>query len=299
VRKSALNTPINVAHDTKRRFFRNVDLQKIPVVRTLREFFIARSRTDFVDNVHGHKMFLDDRDSLGLSWHNTFEPAETALFQREVKPGDTVVDIGANIGYFTLLFARLVGETGRVYAFEPDPENFALLTKNLNVNGYQNVRAFNEAVSDANGTLHLYRSNENRGDHRIYDSGDGRAPVTVRAVRLDDRLAGDGGPVHFIKMDIQGAEGLALKGMRNVLKRNSHLTLVTEFWPNGIKRSGIEPNVFLSTLQEEGFALQRIDKKSLRLIETDAEWLLNKQVYEGDMDFVNLVCRKGGGHAAL
>ncbi len=90
--------------------------------------------------------------------------------QNLIKPGQTVIDVGANIGYYnTLQFAKLVGPTvSRVYAFEPDPDNFALLRKNVAQNGYANVVCIQKAVSDQTSKLKLFRNSQNHGDHRIY-----------------------------------------------------------------------------------------------------------------------------------
>src|SRR5437867_3185244 len=92
--------------------------------------------------VRGHWMHLDPTDSVvspTLRHFGVFEPFETQLVQQMVRPGDVVLDVGANIGYYTLIFAELVGEQGHVYAFEPDPRNFAFLAKNVHSNRYRNV----------------------------------------------------------------------------------------------------------------------------------------------------------------
>src|SRR5262249_36832247 len=106
--------------------------------------------------VLGHRMRLDTCDSLELSIHGIYEPAETRFVEANVPRGGCVLDIGANIGYYTLLFARAVGPAGRVFAFEPEPENFDLLRQNVRSNGYENVRMENLAVADENGWLNLF-----------------------------------------------------------------------------------------------------------------------------------------------
>ncbi|MDQ3242738.1 MAG: FkbM family methyltransferase [Gemmatimonadota bacterium] len=134
-------------------------------------------------------MYLDPVDSLLLSMRGIYEPAETALVQQLVGPGSTVLDIGANIGYYTLQFAELVGASGRVIAFEPDPANFELLARNTQLNGYLNVTLVQRAASNTAGILNLHRSITNWGDSRIFDSHDGRSTVEIASLRLDDHLA--------------------------------------------------------------------------------------------------------------
>src|SRR4030042_4007070 len=89
------------------------------------------------------------------------------LFKQLAKEGDTVVDIGAHIGYYTLLAARIVGDTGKVYAFEPDPANHDVLVGNIKLNGFQNVVTVRKAISDKNGQIELYLNEKNTGGHSI------------------------------------------------------------------------------------------------------------------------------------
>lgn len=204
--------------------------------------------------VQGHRMVLDPNDSLMLSVREVYEPTETAFFLRSIKPGQTVVDVGANIGYYTLLLARAVGPEGRVYAFEPEPRNFEILRQNVALNGYRNVVLENAAVSSAVGALDLFVNEKNLGDHQAYDSGEGRARVTVRSVTLDDYLE-NGRPVDFVKMDIQGWEAAALAGMRATLEANPDVVLVSEVWPKGMRAAGFDPASYLGELEALGFHL--------------------------------------------
>jgi len=209
--------------------------------------------------VEGHLIWVDPLDTLDLISKGTYEPFSVELATARLQPGDVVVDIGANIGHHSLCFARAVGPQGRVYCFEPDPENHALLKRNAQANGYGNVIAEQKAVSDRTGTLRLYQSDENRGDHRIFDPHDGRASVEVATVRLDDYFAEQDGPISLIKMDIQGAKYAALQGMRGLIERNPGVCLLIEFWPWGLKGAGVDPADFLTALLRLGFTLREVD----------------------------------------
>lgn len=184
---------------------------------------------------------------------------EAGIYRSRVKPGMTVVEIGANLGFFTLLFSGLAGERGRVLAFEPDPENFRLLEKSSA--GRANVRCRRAAVSDRVGTLNLYLSGENRGDHRVYDCGDGRLRVETPAVSLDEEL-GPGGRADFIKMDIQGAEYKALLGMERTIRNSPALDMLCEFTPGLIRKAGDSPERLLEKFTECGFSLSYLDEDS-------------------------------------
>ncbi|RMH20528.1 MAG: FkbM family methyltransferase [Acidobacteria bacterium] len=238
--------------------------------------------------IAGHRLTLDPHDSLGLSLR-PYEPFTSRLVEDCLRPGQVAVDVGANIGYFTLLLARGVGATGRVYAFEPDPESFALLRRNVAANGYGNVIAAQAAVAEEAGTVRLFRSPDNAGDHRTYDAGDGRAAIVVEAVRLDDALA-DAARVDFIKMDVQGAEPRALAGMRALLERSPRVVLLSEFWPWGLARGGASAAAYLEQLDALGFSLQLIDDDAERLEAVRAKDLLER-LGTSFHHHVNLLCR--------
>ncbi|OUD15003.1 FkbM family methyltransferase [Thioflexithrix psekupsensis] len=207
--------------------------------------------------VQGHKMYLDDKDSLNLAQFGVYEADEVAVVRSHVRPGDTVLDIGANIGYYSLIFAQLVGEKGKVYAFEPDPSNFALLCQNIALNGYSNIEPINKAVNNHNGLITLHLCDDNRGMHRVYSSVCcGEEQVTVESVCLDDFFAEFKGNIDFIKMDIEGAEYTAIQGMQQLLLRYPNIKLLTEFSPGALCEYGIEPQDFIDLLLKYHFKLQ-------------------------------------------
>ena len=229
-------------------------------------FILRRLIPKFV-YVFGHKIFLDTIDTLGLFANGLYihEKLETKLIMREIKRGDVVLDIGAHIGYYTLLFARLVGPRGKVYAFEPNPYNFSLLKKNVKANGYKNVVCQQSAVSDKSGRIKLYLSENNTGDHRIYDSGDGRASLPIKCLKLDDYFKGYDGKINFIKMDVQGAEVNVIKGMSDLLRKNRPAKIVTEFWPFGLKKFGTEIKDYFRLLLEKSFKIYQINESKKRI----------------------------------
>ncbi|MBM3437046.1 MAG: FkbM family methyltransferase, partial [Bacteroidetes bacterium] len=260
------------------KIFSGHGLARFYPVKRLHCFLIHHLRSN-VAEVDGHKMFLDSKDSLFLSFYGFYEPFETDFVKKEVKKGDTVLDIGANIGYYTLIFAKLVGEKGRVFAFEPDPENFALLKKNVEVNSYHNIILINKAVSNKNGKTRLYLSEESKGDHRLYDCEDGRNFVEVETVRMDDFLKEKANKIDFIKMDIQGAEGAALQGMQQILKNNRDLRITTEFCPDLLRGFGTKPEEFIQILKECDFLIYNINEEEKRIEFADISQLLHTNLY--------------------
>lgn len=203
------------------------------------------------------------------------EGFEAKLMRDAVKKGMTVVDVGANIGYYTLIFADRVGKKGKVLSFEPDSENFSLLKKSIGINGFQNVEAFKQAVTNKNGSIFLYVCEEHRGDHRIYNPGDGRKGVKVEATTLDRALSSSK-KVDIVKIDTDGAEQLVLEGMKEVVKRNKKIIIVCEFAPATLLKGGFSPKKFLETIEEYGLKLGYIDEKKERVEITTKENLLKK-----------------------
>jgi FkbM family methyltransferase len=139
-------------------------------------------------------------------WLGTYEGRCTKFVASQVRPGMTAFDVGANVGYYTLLMASRVGPTGRVLAFEPDPANIAALKKHLVLNEINNVEIIEAAVSDQTGTSFFSCA----GSQGVLSS----AGISVKTVVLDEYPAPD-----FIKMDIEGTEVSALRGSARILDK--------------------------------------------------------------------------------
>jgi len=206
---------------------------------------------------------LDPRDSLELL-QRPFEPNEINLVKRLLKPGDRALDIGANIGYYTTLFSSLVGNTGSVFAFEPEASNLELLKENLTINRCTNTVVYPLGVSDRSGQASLHFCEENWGMHRIYDSiCCGTEKTTIRCVALDDFLESEQ-QIDFIKMDIEGAEYSALLGMSRLLAQDN-LMMVIEFSPFALAESGASTQKFVEILIANGFELFTINEHINRI----------------------------------
>jgi FkbM family methyltransferase len=219
-----------------------------------------------IEGMPGLKAYLDPTDRVmtpTILVIGNWETAETAWFLRTVKPGDTIVDAGANFGYYTLIGSRLVGDKGKVYAFEPDPTNFELLQKNVRLNGLTNVVLERKALSNRKGTLKLYIAGENKGDHRIYQpDGESRPSVEVEAVRLDEYFKDHKRGIDFLKTDTQGAEGVILEGMTGLLEgRADGPTIFMEFWPHALQGMGTDAGAMLKMLQSYKYKFYEFNPK--------------------------------------
>jgi FkbM family methyltransferase len=214
-----------------------------------------------VVKIFGNTMYLDPEDNLELSLKGVHEPLTTRIFQKEINPGDTVLDIGAHIGYYTLISAKIVREHGRVFSFEANPSNYAILKKNIEVNGYHNVIAIQKAISNFQGNTKLFfeKSSNTRWSSIYNIHGEGKF-IEVDVSTIDEILKDYTGRVDFIKLDIEGAEMAALRGMNNILKNNRKIKIVIEFRPSILLRVGIVPREFLDFFTTKGFKIYYADE---------------------------------------
>jgi FkbM family methyltransferase len=224
-----------------------------------------------------------------------YERETRLLFEEMIEPGMTVVDVGAHIGYFTLIAARRTGPAGRVYAFEPDPLNYELLTRNVLENTFDGiVTASKKAVTKRCGQVSIFRGRANTCHNSILRApGTGEQIIYADAISLDEAFAAEGWPaVHVLKMDIEGAEKDALKGAERLIGRSPGLKLFVEFNPRCQDLAGVTAADFLSLLRELGFRSVRplaiTEQQIPRLTEKELLALLSARPGEA----MNLFCEK-------
>jgi FkbM family methyltransferase len=190
---------------------------------------------------------------LYTTWKAISDRRERKLYRQLIRPGMTVVDIGANIGVYTRYFSGLAGPSGSVHAFEPAPPNFKRLQENAG--HLANARLNHAAVGDRRGIIKLYVSDELNVDHRTFDSGDGRSSIDVPVVCLDEYFP-PGQRVDLLKIDVQGYELSVLQGAERILKENRDIKVLMEFWPYGLSKASVAPADVLKLLQSLGFEIR-------------------------------------------
>lgn len=188
----------------------------------------------------------------------SYETHVTAAMQPYLQPGGVFVDVGANIGYYTLLAASRLGAQGQIFAFEPGAANCELLQKSVAHNQFTNVQLFPNAVADVPRRVGL-RMDDSNGVINITTQMDDMEQVT--AVSLDEALA-DLTRIDVLKMDIEGAEGLALQGATQLLQQH-HPVVFTEFRPPAIvNASHMDAIDFLNRFRALSYTLHVIDRKT-------------------------------------
>lgn len=208
-----------------------------------------------------HPFYVDTRCrhiAPHLMTTGLWEPQYTRLFQRLIRPGDTVLDLGANHGVYAILAAAATGPTGRVHAFEPNPRLATLLRRSVEANGFTgHVAVHGSAVGDSIGTVDLSFTDQGSGGGVIRATDAPPVPdqerLRVPIVALDTVFPAAEFVVHAIKMDIEGFEGRAVAGMRRLLERSREVRILMEFAPAMLRAAGSEPAGLFADLSSLGF----------------------------------------------
>lgn len=206
-------------------------------------------------DVLGHKVQLDAEDSFHLAGGDPHEPFITKFLPEWIEQGNTVIDVGAHIGYHTLIMAKAVGWRGKVISFEPHPDNFKLLEANVATNNYRHVALHQAAIGAESGKAPLYLCDYDSGGHRLTHDAECSdwETTTVRVNPLD--AYSDARRAHLIKIDVEGREHLVIAGLQKTLAEGRSLKLLIEFWPTTIRRNGGDPVAMIEYLEQQDFQL--------------------------------------------
>lgn len=214
------------------------------------------------------------RLAASYAYWGTVERGLGQRFRQLLRPGMTVVDVGANVGIYTLHAARAVGDSGKVFSFEPAPKTFATLKRNVDANGFSaRVELRSAAVLDKSSRMPLYVRDEDCGLNSLY-MVDGARSEMVETVSLDEALAGVAS-IDIIKIDAEGAEPRILRGMQRVIGANPGLQIFIEFAPSLLLRGGVQPADFLDQLLKLGFDIQIVDDLNGELLRFNRASLLS------------------------
>ncbi|MGI9088591.1 MAG: FkbM family methyltransferase [Chthoniobacterales bacterium] len=213
---------------------------------------------------------------------------EAALFRRLVQPGMRIVDIGANIGLYSLLLARLTSANGRVYSFEPETNLCATLRENCAANRADNVTIFQAAAGAKAGRMLLQRSPFNSGNNSLGQNQAGADALEVEIVTVDSVLPER--VVDFVKIDVQGHELAALSGMDETLAASPRARIFFEFWPAGLRAAGASAEALLELLRTRGFEIYRPAKNAFQPL-PDAQPLVRQLGRNG---YTNLLAARPG-----
>jgi FkbM family methyltransferase len=244
------------------------------------DFAIHRGNDQFISNY--------------LARDRIWEPFETEIFCRLCKPGDFVLDLGANIGWYTVIASRLTGNVGKIVSFEPDLTNLTLLNKNVAMSGgVAAVEIMNIALGDREENGKLFISENNLGDHRLFSDGTQRETLDVQVKTLDSFFAKSIHKPTIVKSDTQGSEARILRGAANLFEEGWRPILILEFWPFGLVNSGDDPLELWKWLISLEYILYELSEgypKLVPLTEDRLHTRISSDISPDSMGFINLLC---------
>jgi FkbM family methyltransferase len=187
----------------------------------------------------------------------TYEPRQTAWFRECLRPGDTVVDVGASFGYYTTLGAELVGPAGRVFAFEPSPIASKVIENAIRDSGIANVVLTKAALGRAASTVSLFMPNTpHLHSPSILPTDKEFVPVEVPVMRLDQFEPLRDRPIKLLKMDVEGYEPNVLDGMTGLIEKGQVHNVICEFNSYWLERNSTTPAELLARFHGHGFKIR-------------------------------------------
>jgi FkbM family methyltransferase len=221
-----------------------------------------RSEEIVCRTVQGHRFRVRPNDFVEnrLCFFGEWEPSITAVFEAKVQPGDVVVDVGANIGFYSVLAAKLVGAAGRVYALEPSASIRRRLDENLKLNHIANVTCYPYAAWYESGRSVLKLMDGNRGGSGLGATDNSTLCEEVEMRRLDDLIPREAWPaIRLMKVDVEGAEMAALRGAEQLLDAARDLTVICEITPDRLASLDATAAELFEFMAARGFAAYEIE----------------------------------------
>lgn len=228
-----------------------------------------------------------------------YEKAETRVLLPLIKEGAVVVEAGANYGYYTLLMAKKVGPSGKIYTFEANPDVYSYLASSIVLNGLNNVIALNKALADHEFKSFLAYEYVNVGAGYILSEEQARAdkikteysiirPISVSTI--DHELSGVVADV--LRMDVEGAEYLILKGARRLLARSPNIKIIMEWAPKSMERLHVDVDEVIKFLKDHSYHCWRITEKGTldRMQIDDLKKLEIENIVLSKKDFISSSC---------
>lgn len=228
---------------------------------------------------NGIKILCDEEDKrivpLEILNFGNYEESETNMAIRLIQKGFTILDIGANIGWFSLTLSKIKPDIN-IFAFEPIPKTFGYLKKNILLNKTENVKALNFGLSDKNGELTFYYYPETSGNASLKNVSRHRKPqkIVCKVKKLDDFIKENNVKIDFIKCDVEGAEFFVLKGGLNTIKRDQPI-LFLEMLRKWSIPFNYHPNDIINLLTNVGYQCYTIDGKRLKKFSKITEKTIN------------------------
>ena len=236
--------------------------------------------------------YSDDQDNFigNQIANNGYEPFESQLFLENLRENSILLDIGANIGYYTILGSKII-KSGQIFSFEPFEPNFHLLEMNILKNRISNAVALQLAASSDRGRTKLFIAPDNHGDHQLYQNSD-RLSIDVNMVSIDQFISEQHVFPDVIKIDTQGYDFRVLQKMSNLISNSNNLVVFIEFWNLGNRNAGIDPIKYFDFLETSFKSIEFIDEMNHVTFPTDYSYVEIECSKYGGINHANLICKK-------
>lgn len=249
--------------------------------------FLYDSKNQFILECNGVRAIYSTKDKHSKHWFfprysgkKIHEPIVTKLLINSLNETDTFVDVGTHLGYFTCIAGKILTK-GKVYGFEIDKHALNLLKKNIKLNNLTNIEVYNYAVSDKKGYVKIPKIDSPNPELSFSNSSDDQDYLSVRSINLDDFFKKVKGKPNVIKIDVEGAELLVLKGMKNLLEKEN-LKIFLEIHGRSLYKFNTNSKEIISYLKKRGYFVyeiinHRVNKKDLKenFKKIDEDYLIN------------------------
>lgn len=244
---------------------------KLPYFKRILYILVSLFPKFILIKLNNVKLFINSKDIKNLidalipsKNHNNM----SKVFSFLIKENYNVVDVGGNIGLFAVIASKKITHNqGKVYVFEPDPECFEVIKKNIEFHQLKNVHLSQCALSDEEKTVHFFKDEyySTLGSFAKNNTDHNTKALKVKTCKLDDYVKKYSiQKVDLIKLNIQGSEGLAIEGAKNIIEKDLPL-IITEYWPYGMKNIGYDSKQFIEYFLSLNYEFIQFDKKTLEI----------------------------------
>ncbi len=238
--------------------------------------------------IDGCNLLLDETDRHGFTIYGNSEERNMSYLKKIVMPGQIVVDVGANIGIYSVVLAKWVGKQGHVFAFEPAPDNIKLLRKTIKLNQFDNITITQKAISNKPGIASFYLV-DGISSHSLMDYGKSIDKIDVEVETLDNFFQDYEKPIDFIKIDAEGYDFKVILGMQNIISKTQNLSLFVEFDPKRLIKIGDSPQDLLRFMLNNRFSVKDLITNEM-ITSDDIEKTVER--YIGEPHYTDLLCEK-------
>lgn len=248
------------------------------------------AQNHFLTDYLSHEIIVNSPDGISFVARPKFEDLVRFLFSgilakwepiSEIKPKEDqiIIDVGANVGYYTIALAQKVGKNGKVIAIEPDPETFNILKKNCELNNLANVELHNVAISDQEGSLKFFKSEAHSGKSSLVPNSSSQT-ITVNSITLDNLLGKNFSQIHWLKIDVEGFEFFVLKGSASILPKTQNILI--EVHEEIMRKQNQKPEELIKILTDSGFKVTTFneywDEKNSQNQTLKSDYILGERI---------------------